>query len=1621
VPDDVSHTFGVGSTVIGGAGAEGGASSVNLFGGNGGGGGDGVLAAGNSAYFENAGAVVGGTGGAGGSVNATVNQAGGGGSGGDGMRLVGQAIAVSNVGTVTGGVGGAAGTGTVGGTPAIDGAAGVGIRGLGNGLLIVNSGAIRGGNGTGAGAAGDAIVVNGASIIENKGEISGGTSAAGRAAAVLFKGLDNWLVLGDGSVVYGVLEVSSGSSATVRTAVNSRLNGAQLDGGLLTLQPETDASIDMGGPVSGTGQLASNGAGGLVLSGVNIDGTLDFLHRGGTVMSGVTHTSGSQHYTPSLTLGADTTIQSDSGSIALDGSIDGAYTLQLQNSGDISIGQAIGATTPLASLVVNAQSGTLSLPLTGTFAQGPIRLSGSQIVAGPISGSELELTPTSGMTISSNISSGSSLMLQSSGSITQTGGVVSAATLAGKLGGDLTLDSASNSIHALGDVSAGNISLTNSVPLAVQGVVNAQSLKIDDTRGVTITGSVKANSATINAGTIWTVGDGVTSGTLAADADVNGLLVYNRADDVSVNNKLAGNGQLLQRGGGRLIFEGDGSGFHGHTVVKSGEFVVGNANSNAILGGTVNVYNRASLGGIGRIAGDAVIRSGAMLSPLQSVGTLSVDGNFSMLLGTTMEAELGASGVGDKVAVAGDLDLWDVTLNVTDAGGMVPGVYNIFSYEGRLIPNATGGRGIVFGSVPEGRTLQLQTLMGDKRINVIDVTNTSLHYWNPNGKASPTQMGGGDGAWSLTSAVWTDATGSFNGAMTSPPGFAVFGGTAGVVLVHPGPVQASGMQFMSDGYVVVGGRISLINSGGPVVIRVGDGSSTSTGYIATIDSVLASNQGLNKTDAGTLVLNGANTYSGGVAIHGGSISVQADANLGDSGNDVALQGGNLRITGTSYSGTSRGLRLGPGGAVDIADAANTFTWSGAVTGAGVLIKRGAGTLVLDGANTYSGGNIVEAGTLQGDTDTLRGSIANNGALVFDQRSDGTFAGAIVGTGALTKQGNAALTLTGTNTYLGGTTVNAGSLVGTSRSLQGAINNNGTLIFNQSFDGVYGGAMSGPGALLKQGTGTLAVTGDSSSYSGAIQLMAGGLEVNGHLGGSLLATSGTTLGGTGIVGTTVIASGATLSPGSATAPFGTLQVNGDLTFAPGSSYQVDTTADGAADSVHVRGAANLAGAVVNVAANGMYSASTSYTILTADGGLNGNFDSASSNLAFLAPSLSTNGNSVELTMQLKQNEGSSLRFADAAQTRNQRATANALQSLSPGDPLYTRVLNLPEGAPPAVFDSLSGEVHASTTAILQAVAANVATLPMAHLRTNLNAGQLPGAPTAQLGAGNGLGLPRSSVQPVWAEVFGSWRSVEGAANTAKMKDTDSGLFVGGDLWIGGGWRLGGALGYANSDITVRDRGSSSDVSSYSAVIYGGKAFEIGSGQINLSLGAAYTWHDIDSKRNANAAGENQTLNADYRASTGQIFSEVGYALPLTDRVLLEPFVAGSFSDLRTRGFSESGGDAALSGMSDSNKVATTTLGLHVRSTFESAESQGSVYGTIGWRHAYGDVTPEATMAFQGSQSFSIVGAPIARDAAVLRLGASMAVAKRTTVGVSYGGQFGNGSSQNSGTLDVRHRF
>src|SRR5690606_23568796 len=100
----------------------------------------------------------------------------------------------------------------------------------------------------------------------------------------------------------------------------------------------------------------------------------------------------------------------------------------------------------------------------------------------------------------------------------------------------------------------------------------------------------------------------------------------------------------------------------------------------------------------------------------------------------------------------------------------------------------------------------------------------------------------------------------------------------------------------------------------------------------------------------------------------------------------------------------------------------------------------------------------------------------------------------------------------------------------------------------------------------------------------------------------------------------------------------------------------------------------------------------------------------------------------------------------------------------------------------------------------------------------------------------------------------------------------------------------------------------------------------------------------------------------------------------------------------------------------------TLGVRLQTALSTDSVDARAFASLGWRHTFGTITPEETLAFAGSQNYTVRGTPLARDAAVIGLGVEAAVTDQMSIGLSYGGQFGgNGLRDHQGQLSVRWLF
>jgi outer membrane autotransporter protein len=694
---------------------------------------------------------------------------------------------------------------------------------------------------------------------------------------------------------------------------------------------------------------------------------------------------------------------------------------------------------------------------------------------------------------------------------------------------------------------------------------------------------------------------------------------------------------------------------------------------------------------------------------------------------------------------------------------------------------------------------------------------------------------------------------------------------------------------------------------------------------------------------------------------------------------------------------------------------------------------GTGILFMESGVTFTNLGRVTGGA--GGTGGVQGTVGGNGV----DGSAGLGGAGIVGNGiTLINGGVITGGLSGDRTiqadavtFAGGANVikfqNATS--GLDGSI-GVLGEGTTLTFSQSTDVALSNVIHGTGSLIKSGANTLDYTGHSSDFAGSTTINDGLLSVNGQLGGTMTVASGGRLGGTGTIGSGIgssvtVASGGTLAPGNS---IGTLTVNGNLIFNAGSHYAVEVDPSGAAsDRVHVTGSATLdGGAVAHIGAAGNYKLGSSYTILSADTALVGRFGSVTSDFAFLTPSLSYDYLALTVALDLKRNDVS---FASLAASRNQIAVAGGVDSIGggAGNPVYAAVALLPgdKHLIQAAFDALSGEIHASARTVLIENSRFIRDAINGRIRGAFSAVGASEIPILSFGetandtiTTAAIGRAPASIDrgrfAVWGSAFGSWGSTDGNGNAAGLDRSSGGFVTGLDGLVAETVRLGITAGYSHDRFSAGASSGASD--NYHLGLYGGTQF----GALGFRSGVTYTWHDVATRRASAFPGFADSLTAGYDAHTIQAFGEFGYRID-TAVASFEPFANLAYVNLRGGGFAETGGAAALTGNGQITDTTFTTLGVRASTDFDIGPIKVTARDMLGWRHALGDTVPTATHAFAGSNAFTVAGAPIARDAAVVETGIDMKLAPNARFGVSYTGQLSGQARDHGFTAKMAIRF
>ncbi|WP_411882996.1 autotransporter domain-containing protein [Polaromonas sp. YR568] len=804
---------------------------------------------------------------------------------------------------------------------------------------------------------------------------------------------------------------------------------------------------------------------------------------------------------------------------------------------------------------------------------------------------------------------------------------------------------------------------------------------------------------------------------------------------------------------------------------------------------------------------------------------------------------------------------------------------------------------------------------------------------------------------------------------------------SGQVVVHTGASLAVGT--LQIGSMPSGNTATLLIDGTVSATRGSVGEAAAAGLIIV--------QGA----GARLVLAPASLAAGDQFVVGkngeGTLSIRSGATVIVNGSRTLHVGGaangTLDIGNTNPSGTLDAdvVVLGtPGSRVSFSQNDSTaYTFSAAISGSGWVDVTGASSAptVLTGANSYTGGTLVRTnGQLTGTTTSLQGNITNDGLLTFDQGANGSYAGSLSGNGSLIKQGTGTVTLSGTSSHTGGTIITSGGLRGTTASLQGVITNHGSLEFSQAGNGTFAGAISGAGPVLKSGAGNVTFSG-TNNYSGNTVVNGGTLSVNGRLANSTVQVmNGGTLGGTGSVRNANIQAGGTLAPGNS---IGTLTVNGNLTFQAGSTYSVEVNPAGGNDRTNATGTLTINGGAVSVLAGaGTYSLATRYTILNAAGGRTGVFGGASTNLAFLTPSLTYDANNVFLTLARNGVPYNAL----PGTTPNQQSASGALQNASGGAAgdmatVLGAVNSLSVAQALAAFDAISGANLVALRRAGPSFAAAFGGQLQSRVGRNSQSTVCGGDDVsrgAALGgrlqaAGEGCGF--------WLRAYGGRQNTDSDGNAMASRLDSTGISAGYDAEVSSDLMVGGAVtaGTSRVGFDAYDQGRSR---SGALAMYAG--YTDGAWRVNGLVSLAFHSNHMD--RGIAFGPIARIASSDFNGSTASAYGEVSYDIEMPGWTL-QPMAALSLSRNRTDGFTEQGAGALNLVVSAQNvRSAKSLLGL--KAGFEVGGLR--VEPRLVWMHEFGNYNAPMTAQLQGAGApypFQVSGVALNANTLVAGVGVS----------------------------------
>ncbi|EKF61571.1 hypothetical protein QWE_00165 [Agrobacterium albertimagni AOL15] len=1145
----------------------------------------------------------------------------------------------------------------------------------------------------------------------------------------------------------------------------------------------------------------------------------------------------------------------------------------------------------------------------------------------------------------------------------------------------------------------------------------------------------------VNAGATFQVDSPERMGTLSGSGNVllNGgaLSISTDVNSPAFSGNLSGSGTLQKRGTGTFTFSGTGTNGGGISVIDG----------HLVLSGGNTVADTAELSLDG---GTAELQSSETVGGLSGAGGLNINGNTLTVAGSGNSTYSGTiSGTGALVKSGSGTQILSGSNTYSGMTTVAGGTLSIAS-DGNLGSGAltlNGGTLAVTGSTTIDNSVTLGAGTIETGSNPVTFSGTV------GGSGSLTKTGEG--------TLTLSGTSSYTGTTNIDAGTLLVS-TSDALAKESTYVVASGATFQtSDG---VTNEVGGLSGAGDVVL--GDGTltvSVEDGVTNLFSGTISGAGTLEKGDLGTLILTGASNtvdaglrMSGGILeIDGGALSTGGDLNMTGGRFDIKNGGsltsemfvveGVMEVSGGSTVTANDYTQIGVLGNSTLTIASSRMESTGqaqilGLTGSSVAVSGSTGVWTIADSLSIGIGQggahqltLTDGGTLEvtngisvdqysslrlgtgGQAGTLTAAFINNaGSIQADFAGNLSLDMQISGAGTLTKSGTGTLVITGLVDISGATSVSSGTLQigdgGTSGEVLGTIINNGTLIFNRSDQYTVSSQITGTGSITFMGGGSAELTG---AYSGSTVVTDGRLALTGSgLSASQVSLGGVagktgTLAGNGTIASLSVLSSGIVAPGNS---IGTINVGGPVSFAAGSVYEVEVNANGTSDRIIATGPVTIdGGASVRVLAEaGIYSASTTYTILSGSS-LSGSFNPlVSTNFAFLNAALSYSAADVLLT--LTRND---ISFVEIGVTPNEIAVATGIESLPSASELKTSVTGLSAGGARYAFNQVSGEAHASAagqaledSAILRGVA--LRRLSQEAFDRRFQGGEIDFEGTR-----------------VWSEALGSFRRVHAANTTFGFNRNLGGLAGGIETLLTEQSLLGIMAGYTGSHLDSNGLGSTVSLSAYHAAVYGSYEFAVSDADVvSLRGGIAYSWQDFSSKRDIEFASISQRVEADYGTGQVQGFGELAYGHMLNGPMqgaYLEGFAGLALVHQDGATFTETGGSVALSGSGNALETGYSTLGLRGAVQTGMQGMPVRLTGELAWRHTFGDVTPLQTMTIAGSNPFGIRGQALDRDVLLIGTGLAMTMTDRLDLSLAYQGELAGRATDHSIRGSLRLRF